>query len=739
MTDQITSTAETKEDLASSPGDTGKVEIWLKEIENAQGHQETWIAEGDKYLDIYRDQHNNTIHSDGLSDSQRYNIFWANTETLKPLVYSRLPAPNVTRRFADNKTAIDDLTRIASEMMEIALSYFLEKTKASKQFKQARNDYLITGRGVARVIIDGEDVVEVGKKEEEDKEGNVTEVPIEDVDPSTKKVRVEYVPWDEILLSPEKTWESLRWLAFKHKMTRIQLVDKFGKTIGNAVALDSTVLTHTDSKKEGEDHEIFKVAEVWEIWDETEKKIVWVSTGHKDGLLSDEEDNYNLQEFFPVPRLLGSESDPSSLLPIPLYRMYKAQAEELNRLEVRTSSLTDQLKATDVYATSVEGKDVENLMDGVDGEISPMTGVQPGTDISKSIFFKPLDTIAGVIERLENRKIRIINNIRDITGLSDIVRGTTVASETARAQELKGNFAISRIQPAQDEVSEFIKGIYNLSGELIVENFSIEELAKITSLKVIDIDAMQAEFEAQQEKLKQEAIALLDPKDQEIQQKIQLLEEQKIKGIKALMSKPLSDLKGFAVRPDQLKQIDALIKDDQARNFLIDIETDSTVRIDESKDKQDRLEYAQAISTFITNFTPILQIGAISKTAFNEMLSFISKPFKVGRNLEEFLLEEEEANPEPEEPSVDEQLAQAENARKDKKIQLEEREVDIKQQEVDVKKANAKIGMEEFNDKLEFDDVNKAADREAKTIDQVIQDGTKQIVQQIANTNLGGQ
>ena len=78
----------------------------------------------------------------------------------------------------------------------------------------------------------------------------------------------------------------------------------------------------------------------------------------------------------------------------------------------------------------------------------------------------------------------------------------------------------------------------------------------------------------------------------------------------------------------------------------------------------------------------------------------------------------------------------------DKKIEIEEREIILKEtlepQKLNIEKAKVKVGIEQFNDKLEFEDVNNAANREAKTIDQVIQDGTKQIVQQIANTNLGG-
>jgi len=693
---------ESQQDLTTSKGDSALVDIWTREIESADKNEKTWRAEAAKYLDIYKDQHGN---------NKRYNIFWANTQTLRPLVFSKLPDPNITRRYLDK----DEDARIASEMMERAVSYCLEDGDVKSVFNKVRDDFLICGRGISRVVYDPGEIVEISKKTI-DEEGNEIESVEEDVDYSSKKVRVEYVKWEDFRISPETVWEDVRWIAFRHKMTREQLVDKFG-SIGSEVNLtQSSIKTEEGYVKDESD--LFKFAEVWEVWDKNKREVVWLTTGLAGQVLSKDEDPYNLDDFFCISKPLGCDSDPSSLIPVPLYRMYKSQAEELNEIDDRIRSLVEQVKYTGVYNSIAEGSDIENLLNGDDGEFSPLKGVQPGSNIKDAIFTKPIVDIINTIAQLNDQKARVINNIRDITGLSDIVRGTSFASETATAQRLKGDFAISRIQPLQEEVEINIRNTIRLMAELIVENYSAVELAKMTNLKIVDIQSIQEVAAAKQNALLGEAQSLIDPQDPEAQQKMARLQQEAAEGMRKTLKKPLEDLKGYAVTPEQLEKLDVIIKNDRLRDFSIDIETESTVRVDQSQEKQDRIEFVNAVTSFSSALFPLLQNNIINKSAFNEFLGFISRPFKVGRNLEEFLVPEEEEEA-PQQPSAEEILAQAENQRRDLEMQLKAQEVDIKQQEVNIKKAELLQDQIQFEDKIEFEDVNKEADRRAKSADQL--------------------
>jgi hypothetical protein len=715
---------EQSKDLSTSKGKAALVDIWSAEIENASNYEKNFRKEAQSYINRYKNSNTNSADT----AIEGYNVFWSNTQTLRPLVFSNLPNPNITRRFLDK----DENSRILSEMMERSLSLFLEESNAVNTFNKSRDDYLIPGRGIVRVIFDPADIVETVEVTVDEDTGDRVEEVIEDEDLDTKRVRPEYVEWDDLRMSTETTWEQVRWISFRHLMTRDELTEKFG-SIGKKVDLNYST-ADKDTQDKHKDNEIFKRAEVWEVWDKTSERIIWLTLGGNGIVLSDEEDNYNLKGFFPTPKPLGSDFNPTGLTPIPLFRMYISQADELNVLDTRIRALVEQVKFCGVYNSMAENTNIESIMNGEDGEFAPLQGIQPGVKISDQIEWKPIVDLVNVIVALRSQKAEILQNIRDITGLSDIVRGTTVASETATAQRLKGDFAISRIQPLQQEFSIYIRDVQRLLAELIVENYTVEELAKITNLKKVDLQLESKRILQQQADLFDEAVQQLDPNDPQYQEKINQLNEQQQIGYEKSIQPFIDELKGYAATPEQLQQIDALMKDDQLRTFSVDIETDSTVRIDQNQEKADRLEFAQAISTFFAQATPILQVGGMNKTAFNEMLRFISSPFKVGRNLEEYLLDEKPD--EPKGPSIEEQMAQADNQRKDQELQLKAQEVNIKQQEVDVKKAQVKQGQIQFEDKLEFEDVNKEADRRAKTLDQVIQDRTQRATAAIENSDL---
>ena len=399
--------------------------------------------------------------------------------------------------------------------------------------------------------------------------------------------------------------------------------------------------------------------------------------------------------------------------------MYKGQAEELNKLDTRIKSLIEQVKYTGVYSSISESQNLKNLLNGNDGEFNALKGISPNQNIKDSIYTKDIIPIVNAISQLNDQKARVINNIREITGLSDIVRGVTVASETATAQRLKGDFAISRIQPLQKAMELMIRDVIELEGELLVENYDIAELAKMTNLKIVDIALIEEQSRKKQNDLLQEAVQQVSQDPQIAQDQIAQLEAQQKAGLKKTLAKPKADLKGYAVTPEELQEVDELIKNDKLRTFAINIETDSTVMVDQNKVKQDRIEFIAAISNFSGQFLPLVQAGIIQPEAFNGFLEFMSRPFKVGRNLEELLLAKPEEE-EQEQPTAEEMLAQAENARKDQEFQLKVQEFQLKanieQQKVDIEKAKVKQGQIQFEDKIDFEDANKAADRQKELV-----------------------
>jgi hypothetical protein len=679
---------ENKEDLTHSKGDAGLVEIWTKEIENASNYEKKWRDEADANFTVY--------NNEGQSED-RYNVFWSNTQTLRPLLFSRLPKTNITQRFLDSS----ETNRIASEMMERSIDLYLKDSDAETVISKCRDDFLIGGRGVARVCYDPEEEVELedGTKE---------------MDDSEKKCRIEYVDWKDFRMSTDKEWCNVKWIAFRHYKNREELVEDFADK-GNKVELNATRLS--ENKNKDDNNELFKMAEVWEIWDKESESVLFLTIGGGGVLLSNEEDPYKLRDFFPIASPLGSNSNPIDLRPIPLYRQYKTQAEELNTIDTRIRSLVEQCKFTGLYSTIAEKSDMVALFNGDDGTMTPMlsTGNQKVQDL---VMFKPLGEIIATISQLNDRKDRVIFSIRDITGISDIVRGVTTASETATAQQLKGNFAISRIQPLQKELEFWTRDLIRLLCELTVENYTVEELAQMTQLKIVDIKAIEKAEQLKLDALLNEAKALTDPDNPEEVARLEQMNEQAKEQFKKTMKKPLEDLKGYAITPEQIPELEKLIKNDKLRTFAIDVETDSTIKIDQQQEKTDRIEYIRSISEFSNSFFPMVQAGIITPDAFKQFMLFISKPFKVGRNVEESLIAQEEQ--EAKAPTAEEMLAQAEIQIKQQELQLKAQkqatDAQFTQQELDIKKATLLQEQAIHQDNLDFEDSNKAADREHQLV-----------------------
>lgn len=739
--------AEQKELADGERGNAAKVMIWRKEIEFAKLYQKDWLKEAETYLKEYQDEQAAARHiwdNPEQNQPESYNIFWANTQTLRPLVFSKLPAPNITQRYFDE----DEIARLASEMMERAVTYFLDETDAESVFNESRDDYLITGRGLIRVIFEPEEVIELEETEKViDENGLEVEQNKTDVDYSQKKICFEFVKFDDVLISTETSWKKLRWMAFKHLMSKDQLTERFGAYKGGRVSLSVAIDSVADATNDKEDVSIFKRAVIWEVWDRVNKKVIWVNETGDEVLLEEIDNPYNLKDFFPTPKFLGISDNPKNLLPIPLYRMYRAQALELNNIDRRCRNLTDQLKFCGLYLSNAESQDIENLFNGDDGQMTPMKKTMGADDIKKTLIFKPILEIATTIDKLEQRKIIIINNIRDITGLSDIVRGVTAPSETATAQELKGNFAISRIQPIQKMEEVFIRNSYRLAAELLVENYSINELAKITNLKIVDADEILGKAKEKLQAMVKEAMQQLNPTAPDFGQKMQLLQDQAKAGYEKTVQSVKNDLKGFAATPDQLTQIDKLIKNDKMRCFTIDVETDSTVKIDQQQEKQDRIEFVKAISGLSSAMFPMVEAGIITPEAFNKFLTFTAAPFKVGRNLQELLIKDDEDQ--KEKPPTPEQIQQqAESERTQAEIALKQQELQLKDQDSkmdyelgkeknNIEKARVVKEMQHFDDKIEFDDVNAEADRQAQTAQDFIKQRTAIVTSQIKQFGKG--
>lgn len=539
-------------------GSTGSHTLWSKELDSANREEKQYREDAVRLQKKYASE-----------EQTEFNIFWSNTETLKPALYSNTANPDVRRRF----TTADPLGRQMSIMLERAVKYSCDEYDFDDEIRMVRDDALITGRGVGRIVYEPEMVqrMESGYVMQPDGSEIFEERSIDEI--GSQQVKVQGVAWDDFRMSPAKCWRDVRWVAFRHRPTRDELVDQFGNEIGQKVPLTHTLL-NADEDEDGHLDAVFRRASVWEIWDKEKAKRVWYCDSYKQ-ILDKEDDPYGLKEFFPCPKPFYVYKKPGSMVPRSEYMVYQRQAEELNRISSRLRMLSNELKVKGMY--NAVNEEVQKLLEAGNNDFIPVQGVD-GTAVKDMVYFWDITQIAQVMVSLQQAREVTIQNIYQITGISDIVRGSTKASETATAQQLKGNFATLRMNPRQQPFNEFVRDIFRLKAEIIAEHYTAENLTQMTQIPV---------------------------------------DEQMI----------------MTLRSDKL------------RSYRIDVESDSTVAADADADKQRRIEFLEATTSFISAMAPLVQGGGLSPDVAKAMLSFGVRGFKIGRELEDALDSIGEAKP----------------------------------------------------------------------------------------------
>lgn len=439
-------TVERAEDIGTTPRAT--VKRWLIELRIADKTEKDWRGEGGRVLARYRGE---------SRKRNQFNILWSNTETLRPALYNSLPQPDVRRRFRDK----DPLGKLASEIMDRCIQYAIDTTAFDTVIRAAILDMLLPGRGVTRVRY----VPAWTQGDDEDTQAIAWE-----------QADVEQVQWDDFRRGPGKSWDEVRWVGFRHRMTRDDLV-RLNPEVGDLVELDVS----DDDNVRGADeavNDMFATAEVWEIWDKDSRQVYFICESYKDGPVKQEEDPLRLLNFFPCPMPLQAVEDSSSLIPVTLYSLYEDQAKEMDELTSRINRIVKGLKLRGVYDSNIA--ELSQVMRGEDNDLIPAENVSALLDrggLEKAIWMMPIETAAKVLQTLYQQREVVKQTIYEITGISDILRGSTRASETATAQEIKNKWGTLRIQRMQTEVQRYIRDLFRLMAEIIAERFSPETLA----------------------------------------------------------------------------------------------------------------------------------------------------------------------------------------------------------------------------------------------------------------------
>lgn len=591
--------------------DRGIVKRWLAELALSSEDESDWRKEAQEVLDLYDSK---------KSKANSFNILWSNTETLRPAVYNSTPEPDVRRRFRD----ADPVGKVASTVLERALSYQIDDYDFDAEVQDVVLDVLLPGRGVARIVYEPHfvQVTSDGVKPapragayQEPPEASqqiptadaAQPAPSEAPAPYEKiagqEARCEHVQWSDFRRGPGKRWKDVPWVAFRHEFTQEMAEEKFGQEIAKALtytqgAGSDKILAEKDTK------EIFKVCEAWEIWDKDQRRVLFIAPTYAAQPLAVIPDPLRLRGFLPLPRPVYAIENSRSLIPTPLYRLYKEQALELDRVSARINKIVGALKVRGAYSSHI--KEAANILDAGDNEMiaieNPALIAEHG-GLDKLIWILPLNVLAQVLQHLYQARDQIKQAIYEITGIADVIRGATNPNETLGAQKLKSQWGSLRIQKVQREIQRFIRDLLRLKAEVFAEHFTAEQLQQMTGIALPDQEAKQrAQMAIVQAQMQRQ------PPPKEAQE---------------IVAKPSWD------------EVMQLLRSDQMRQYRVDIETDSTVADTVNQDMAGLSEVMGAIGQVMTGTREAVANGMLPVDVLKEIMLTVTRRARFGSALED--------------------------------------------------------------------------------------------------------
>ena len=108
--------------------------------------------------------------------------------------------------------------------------------------------------------------------------------------------------------------------------------------------------------------------------------------------------------------------------------------------------------------------------------VSDFDRLKSAGGIKNIVDFMPIEQYINALQALALRRQDLVNAIYEITGVSDIMRGSSNSNETATAVVKKTNFGTLRNQDRQNDMQRFIAEIFKIKAEIICEHFSKDKL-----------------------------------------------------------------------------------------------------------------------------------------------------------------------------------------------------------------------------------------------------------------------
>lgn len=310
---------------------------------------------------------------------------------------------------------------------------------------------------------------------------------------------------------------------------------------------------------------------VTEIWNRVDRKVYIIGWDFEEPL-EVREDKLGLAGFYPCPQPMMTNIKSRELVPMPDHAVFAPSYAYINRLVARIHSITAQIKVAGFYDAQLS-------------ELAGLATADDGTYLS----------VSNLTERLASSNVSDFNKVIATLPLQEkvaVVRElqTLLAGEKARLDEASGIADVVRgaTDPNETATAQQIKGQY--------AGMRMSRKSGEVSRCLRDCFRIMAEVMC--EHFTPETWYLAT---------------------------------GIQPSPEVLQ----VLKSDMGRTLAIDIETDSTIALEDAEEKKQRVEFLNYVTPFIEKMLPAIQAGALPGDLGKELLLFAIRSFKHGRQLED--------------------------------------------------------------------------------------------------------
>ncbi len=574
---------ETRKDFKDTP--TGWYKRWDSEMVAANKRIRKWHQQGDKIQARYNDRRGmqgsrgySTDEVGGGGNAFRVNLFNANINTMKSMLYGSTPKVDVARRYSD---ADDDIARVGSLILNRMLNTSIEASgedyKSCLQY--ALDDRLLPGLGIGRVSYECE-MEDIEVPPIYDDYGAMVASGYSEKKLVSESCPVRYVHWDDFRWGWARTWSEVPWIGFRSFLTKDQARRRFGKEKADQLNYKRKSINALVNKRltEEEAADAWDRAEVWEIWDKNTKNVFWWSYGFE-RILDMKKDPLDLYGFWPVPEPMLANIVTNLLLPQPDFAIAQDLYNEIDELETRIAIITTAVRVVGVYDEANDG--VKRMLEeGFENDLIPMknwAGFSEKGGLDGTVDWMPIADIVAALEKLVQQRTDAMVLLQEVTGMQDIMQGKAGPSrESAASVEHRATYASIRVQALQEEFARFASDLMCLKAEIIGKHFEASTITEESNI-----------FRTE------------DGKDQQL-----------------------------------VDQAISLIKKPEEAAWRIEVRPESVAMVDYDKQRMERGEFITSVATFMQSAAPLAEIDPESTPTMISMLKWAVAGFKGSQEIE---------------------------------------------------------------------------------------------------------